>query len=327
MDGAHTIGQLPTERSGRFQARALAAMYAAGGVLGLASLAVPHGPGVNGTAWGLNSALGLPTAALLLWIGGRTPTWLLHVLLALGGAMVSLGVVFGGGGTAAVATSFFFVWVALYASWFFTRRVAALHIAGDMVLYGLAVAWQGVAGGPAVWLLVSGTAVVIGVVVSMMRLQLIRVIAVDPLTGLPTRHALISAFAQHTALALRRDTSFCVAIVDVDRLKSINDRDGHHAGDRVLAEAAIAWRRALRDEDVLVRYGGDEFVALLPDCALDAAHAVIGRLQQNGPVPCSAGIAMWCPGDTPADVLARADLELYRAKRTTVPPELVTLVR
>ena len=315
MDGSNTIGQLPTEHSRRFQARALSAMFAAGGALGLIAVVIPHGAGVNAPAWALNSSLGLPTAAALFWLGPRTPAWLLHALLVTGAAMVSLGTFFGGGGTASVATSFFFVWVALYACWFFSPRVAAAHLVTDLGLFGSAIAIQGVAGGPAVWLLVSGTTVVVGVVVSIMRRQLIRIITVDPLTGLPTRHALIQEFKHHISRAHRHGAPLCVAMIDVDGLKSVNDRQGHHAGDRVLAECAKAWRAALRDHDVLVRHGGDEFVALLPDCPPDAGTAVIDRLREAGPIGCSAGLAWWTPGDSPEEVLSRADAELYRAKR------------
>ena len=320
MHNTNTIGQLSTEHSRRFQARALGAMFGAGAGIGLVAVVVPHGPGVNAMAWALNSTLGLPTAGALVWRGDRTPAWMLHTLLVVGAAMVSLGVLFGGGGTASVATSFFFVWVALYACWFFTPRAAVLHIVADVMLFAGAIRIEGVAGGPAVWLVVSGTTVVVGVVVSIMRRQLIRAITLDPLTGLPTRHTLITEFEHHITRAQRQGSRLCVAIIDVDGLKTVNDRDGHHAGDQALADCARAWRAALRDRDVLVRHGGDEFVALLPDCPPDAGIAVIDRLRAAGPVGCSAGLAWWAPGDTAAEVLARADAELYHAKRAIAAP-------
>ena len=77
-----------------------------------------------------------------------------------------------------------------------------------------------------------------------MRRQLVRAITIDPLTGLPTRHELITAFEQHMAHARRTGSALCVALIDIDGLKAINDSHGHHAGDRVLAESARAWRAA-----------------------------------------------------------------------------------
>jgi len=82
-------------------------MFGAGAIMGLVAVVLPHGPGVNTTAWALNSSLGLPVCAGLLAIGSRCPAWLLHALLACAAPEVALGVVFGGGGPVALATSFF----------------------------------------------------------------------------------------------------------------------------------------------------------------------------------------------------------------------------
>lgn len=298
----------------RFQARALAAMFGAGAVLGVVSAVIPHGAAVNASAWAINASLGVPTAALLAFFAGRTPEWVLHALLVVGAGMVSLGVIFGAGGPASVATSFFYVWVALYVFWFFSPRVAIAHLVLDSLMFAGVLWIEGSPAGPAVWLLVTGTATVVGAVVALMNRELVRAANIDALTGLPTRVVFNDAVAREIARAERNATALCLAIIDVDDLKAVNDRYGHQTGDRVLAETAQAWRAALRETDLLVRFGGDEFVAVLPGCTAEIADGMLERVRSSSPISCSVGMAWWCSGDDAVDLLARADAQLYDAK-------------
>src|SRR4051794_21083639 len=173
-NGMQAVGPTDTSRR-QFQARALAAMFGAGGVLGLLSAVVPHGPGVDETRWIINSVCAFPVCVGLFLLGERTRTWMVHSLLTIGAAMVSMGPVFGGGGSVSVATSFLYVWVALYVSWFFTARIAAAHVALDALMFAAVLTHEDVAGGPAIWLLVVGTAAVVGIVVTLMHSELVRV--------------------------------------------------------------------------------------------------------------------------------------------------------
>ena len=107
----------------------------------------------------------------------------------------------------------------------------------------------------------------------------------------------------------------CVAMVDLDNFKSYNDRFGHQAGDRVLKEAASAWRLQVRSTDLLARYGGEEFVVLLPACALDDAVRIVERLRAVTPqVTCSIGVASWDFQESADELVERADQALYAAK-------------
>lgn len=119
------------------------------------------------------------------------------------------------------------------------------------------------------------------------------------------------------ARAGRHDRPLCVGLLDLDRFKAFNDQRGHQAGDRLLREAAPAWRSALgRPTDVLARDGGEEFVVLLPETDLMAARAALDRvrLATPGGQTCSIGIAQWTPGETTAQWIGRADAALYDAK-------------
>ncbi|MDD7940799.1 GGDEF domain-containing protein [Actinomycetospora lutea] len=142
----------------------------------------------------------------------------------------------------------------------------------------------------------------------------------DPLTGLPNRRAL----DRHLAEVLDRAASPAVAMIDVDRFKQINDTASHARGDEVLRGVATALRSSLRAPDLVARYGGDEFVVVLPDTAVADAAAALGRARaavaalpaaQGRPVTLSVGVVAACAGEGPADVLARADAAMYAAKR------------
>ena len=138
----------------------------------------------------------------------------------------------------------------------------------------------------------------------------------DALTGLPNRRLLDEQVPRELARARRAGRPLCLAIVDIDRFKAFNDSHGHLAGDELLRECAIAWDSALRGSDTLVRYGGEEFLVLLPETSQAEAAAVVERLRAATPrgQTCSAGIAVW---DGVADVdglISAADAALYRAK-------------
>jgi diguanylate cyclase (GGDEF)-like protein/PAS domain S-box-containing protein len=138
----------------------------------------------------------------------------------------------------------------------------------------------------------------------------------DSLTGLPNRRALEEQLPQEMARARRSESPLCLAIVDIDHFKSYNDTHGHLAGDEVLRACARAWDGALRGEDTLVRFGGEEFLLLLPDTEPDQAAEVVERLRRETPMEqtCSAGLALWDQVESIDDLLRRADEALYLAK-------------
>lgn len=127
----------------------------------------------------------------------------------------------------------------------------------------------------------------------------------------------------------------CIAVIDMDHLKFINDTYGHQAGNGVLQHAVQAWRAALRKQDRLARYGGDEFGVVLPDSTLDDGRAIADRLRRMAPpgTSCSIGVALWDGSEDAEHLMGRADTALYDAKRTgrarvatalTASPELAT---
>jgi diguanylate cyclase (GGDEF)-like protein/PAS domain S-box-containing protein len=138
----------------------------------------------------------------------------------------------------------------------------------------------------------------------------------DALTGLPNRRTLDEQLPREMARARRAAAPLCLTIVDIDYFKAYNDAQGHLAGDGMLRDCAAAWDSELRGEDTIVRFGGDEFLVLLPDTPPERAAEIVERLRAATPdgQTCSAGLACWDFAETVDDLLERADAALYTAK-------------
>jgi diguanylate cyclase (GGDEF)-like protein len=142
--------------------------------------------------------------------------------------------------------------------------------------------------------------------------QLNDMASTDALTGLPNRRAWETSLAG----ALADTEPVVVAMLDLDHFKDFNDTRGHPAGDRLLKEAAAAWRGELRAGDFLARLGGEEFGLLLPNCSVEDALRVVERLRARMPYDqtCSAGVAVRIPAESAENLMVRADAALYSAK-------------
>jgi diguanylate cyclase (GGDEF)-like protein len=159
------------------------------------------------------------------------------------------------------------------------------------------------------------------------RRQLVRLAGEDSLTGLPNRGRTAELAAEALAQAQAAQRPLTIALLDMDRFKEVNDRFGHAAGDYVLKEFARVSRLAIRARDILGRWGGEEFLLVLPDVTLDAAVASVERLRtlagaielkdpwQDVHVSFSAGLAVNGDGvRTLDDLIGLADAALYQAK-------------
>jgi len=141
--------------------------------------------------------------------------------------------------------------------------------------------------------------------------------AFDELTGVLRRAAGISAAEREIARARRYNAPLSVAFVDVDDLKEANDRDGHPAGDDLLRGLVQALKDGLHPEDVLLRYGGDEFVAVMPDTDVREARTRLGDIQLEAAkagIRFSIGTTGLRKNDDVVSLLARADRDLYDFK-------------
>jgi diguanylate cyclase (GGDEF)-like protein len=267
---------------------------------------------------GLGVAL-LPVAvamlALTFFAGARLPRWTLLAQTVLAVLLNSLLVAHAHTNGGAVGDALAYVWLTVYVALFFpwaSTAFSALCAAG----FGLGLLAGDLSHMLAPWIVMTVTVVSLGEVLARVSRFVQGRLATDVLTGALNRGGLYDAARRVTRRSRRKTEALAVAALDLDGFKAINDERGHATGDRLLVEAAAAWRAALRRDDVLARTGGDEFVVLLPNTSAAEAVTILERVRAAHPVAWSAGITDWRPGDTLETCLERADQELYAAKRT-----------
>jgi diguanylate cyclase len=149
----------------------------------------------------------------------------------------------------------------------------------------------------------------------------------DALTGALNRKGLDEALERELAQVRRKNSPLCLALLDLDDFKKLNDRLGHATGDAALAHLASVAREVMRPQDTLARYGGEEFVILLPDTALESGIEAMTRFQrelsrrffltgsQKILITFSAGVAQLAEHENGHDAIGRADHAMYLAKK------------
>lgn len=150
----------------------------------------------------------------------------------------------------------------------------------------------------------------------------------DQLTGALNRKGLEETLDRELARAGRQLTPICIALLDVDNFKSLNDAYGHQTGDDALVHLSRVIRETLRPHDTLARYGGEEFLVIMPDTSLDDAVTAVTRLQRELTkrffmhkndkilVTFSAGVTAFRTNESRNETIARADAAMYQAKKT-----------
>jgi diguanylate cyclase (GGDEF)-like protein len=159
------------------------------------------------------------------------------------------------------------------------------------------------------------------------REELERLANFDPLTGLYNRQAILGKLHELINRAKRYKEDFSLSMLDIDHFKKVNDRYGHLSGDEVLEKIAALIRRNIRDTDIAGRYGGEEFIIILPQADLSSAMVVAERIRNiianaemkdtDGNVfaiTVSMGLSSWEAGEDAHSLISRADEALYKAK-------------
>ena len=154
--------------------------------------------------------------------------------------------------------------------------------------------------------------------------EVYKLAALDPLTGLYNRRSGEQRLAEEISRATRYRRPLTILLIDLDGLKQTNDKLGHAAGDIVLKSFAERLQKAIRGSDLAVRLGGDEFMALLPECRTEEVKHVINRIEgleveyETSRIACrfSRGWTDYRPGETSEELMRRADEALYANKRS-----------
>jgi diguanylate cyclase (GGDEF)-like protein len=151
----------------------------------------------------------------------------------------------------------------------------------------------------------------------------------DAMTGAMNRSAIVEALDRELGRAARTETKVAVLMIDLDHFKEINDRFGHHAGDVAIIAASTRMQDCVRAHDLVGRYGGEEFLAVIPESDYPVALQIAERLRKHlsaSPVmwqsneiriTATIGVALSHPGDNSQQLLRRADVALYSGKNTS----------
>jgi diguanylate cyclase (GGDEF)-like protein len=296
--------------------RALGLILLAGSLSGFLAAAFPVAQDSPVGLFRLVGVVALVGAALIWWLGARTPQWLLHASVAAGTLMIGLLIARAASAVGMVVTATDYMWMAVYAGFFFSRAAARAHVTLIAITFGVALLinthWVPVDA----WIFMTASLVVASETIARQSSRLRQEAHTDELTGLLNRKGLIVAAERAFSLADRTDMELTIGLIDLDHFKQVNDREGHAAGDGVLIELAKAWMAEIQPGDIFARLGGDEFLVLLVGHDEDESARLLQRLRFTSPSPWSIGVITRRPGEDLRACLARADNALYAAKRS-----------
>jgi diguanylate cyclase (GGDEF)-like protein/putative nucleotidyltransferase with HDIG domain len=313
-------------------AKVLAVLFAAGASLAALTVALPHPPATSELGLLTIVANAYLVAVVLYTQAGKLPAWTLRWTLAWGSVLITGVAYFSGEAPSPLV--FFYLWVFLYASYFFTPREATVQILLVGVVYGTLLALRPPAAGiPAWWLVGMGTLLVGAMVIMTMRARVELLIArlydaarTDPLTKLSNRRGFRELLDLELERARRSGTTMGVLVGDLDDFKDINDCSGHVVGDLALQRVARLLCEGKRQIDAAARVGGEEFALIVPNTEHESAFSFAERLRcavreefAGDPIPLtiSFGLAVYPEhGETAASLLRAADDALFAAKES-----------
>ena len=311
----------PAAGDARAIARSAAGIYAGAMLIGAIEEAIPGGPRSSL----LPAIAALVLAPLAAILGPRMPSGVLALLGPAGAALIAFALRSTHGWTDGAVM---YMWPVLWMSHFYGRRGTVFIVAWVGVVHAVALAAMpaGV-GNVDRWVDVTVSVAVVGAVVRALSERSDRLVArlvaearADTLTGLLNRRGFEERLAAEVARAARERTSLAIVTLDLDHFKRVNDEQGHEAGDRALAMVGAVIADHVRGADLAARWGGEEFVVVLPGADAPAARAFAERVRaavatSGTGLTASAGVAVSEIPPDPQQLLAAADAAMYVAKR------------
>ncbi|WP_182113431.1 MULTISPECIES: diguanylate cyclase [unclassified Actinotalea] len=282
------------------------------GAVTAVTVVVPFSPTAPRELGAALATLALVLSAVLHLTADRVRRVHLHAVTALATGLIALCVAQATTPHGIVTTSVALLWPATYSAVFHRRRVLLRHLAWMAVALAGGLVAAGAGSASQTWFFLVVTFACVALVLNSRIVDLRLEATTDELTGVLSRRAFRVAAELEMARARRTGQPLSLAIVDLDDFKAINDERGHTAGDAVLSGLARSWQETLRPEDVVGRFGGDEFVVLMPRTDADGAQPVLSRMRSDL-CDWSAGVATWS-GESFEDWFAVADDRLYTAK-------------
>ena len=300
--------------------RALALITLAGGVSALFASVFPASPNAPIMLLRLVGVVATGVSVLLWWQGSKLPHWFLHVAVAGGTALISVLIARSATGVGMIVVACDYMWMGVYAAFFFSRPAARAHTALIAVAFGVALLASAHHVPVDAWIFMTASLVVATETIGRQSSRLRHEAHTDSLTGLLNRKGLAPAAERAFALADRTGLPLTLALIDLDNFKQVNDRHGHGEGDRLLVQMTRTWSEELQPGDIFARLGGDEFLVVLVGSSDDEATRFFERLLFVSPAQWSAGVIKRTAGEDLSACLARADNTLYEQKRSRIRP-------
>jgi len=324
----------PLPSSTDLVARAGAGLFAGGMALSFLVALLPHPAQIDQLGFFAVGTAAGAVAVLMRWQAGRLPRWALFALLCFGTLLITGDIYFSGEGRGApsAANEMVYLWAALYAGYFFSRRQAAFQIAWIGVCYGAVLA---LTAPPSIfatrWLETVGTLAVSAVLIFYLRNRIGELLGrladaawTDSLTGLQNRRGFEELIGVEIERARRSERQMSLMVGDLDHFKLVNDRLGHGAGDAALTRVGAILTKGKRRIDTAARTGGEEFALLLPEATQHEAFQVAERLrwmvqtefaETVAPLTVSFGVVAFPDnGKTAESLLEAGERALYAAK-------------
>lgn len=299
--------------SRREVAKFSALLWLLGAAAGLLGILLPHGPTVHVWGWAGVTVFAVLVALFNLW-KFDLPLWVNYIYSVLALTAVCMALVFSGRSPVIFALCALYVLPTIFTASFYSRKMFLMYLVVQAAASAAVLFASEVPGAAAGWAVVTAATSAVGIIVHVLQEALKHAASTDPLTGLANRRALERVLVRELERCARLGHPLCLAVLDLDGFKEVNDEFGHQRGDELLVEVTSGWSRQLRTTDVLARSGGDEFVVLLPSTDAHQAESVLQRMRDATDQRFSAGLTQASPGSTLEDVLREADHACYRAK-------------
>lgn len=296
------------------QVVALSALFLAAGIAGLYAAVLPIADASPRLGIILVSAFSV-AVAFVFWIVGSTvsPRWV-YVFLFVASVGLAVTVAAAASPVGIAVAGIISVWVGVFVGRFCTVKMARAYLVWICLTLGAGLMVSDVDRSIAFWPILAATLAVTTETMLRLSEQLRHQAVRDPLTGLFNRLGLEEAAGAVLASANRTGLPVSLSVLDLDDFGAVNNRDGHIAGDRLLVELSACWSDTIRSSDFLSRFGGDEFILLMPHTDLAGGRVALERLERCHQIEWSSGLIQFREGEELFEAIERADRLLYAEK-------------